>query len=103
MKEESSSRTVVPRDAFEALLRAHAERYWHKHPFHEAMHGGRLTREEIQRWVANRYYYQRSIPLKDAAILSNCPDADVRRRWVQRIIYHDGASPGTGGLEAWLQ
>jgi pyrroloquinoline-quinone synthase len=67
------------------------------------MNEGRLSREELQRWVANRFYYQRSIPLKDAAILSNCPEPDVRRVWLQRIVDHDGAEPGGGGIESWLR
>jgi pyrroloquinoline-quinone synthase len=53
--------------------------------------------------VANRFYYQRCIPLKDAAILANCPEIDVRREWIKRIIDHDGTSPGTGGIESWLR
>jgi pyrroloquinoline-quinone synthase len=67
------------------------------------MNNGELSREELQRWVANRYYYQRSIPLKDAAVLSNCPDADVRRVWIQRILDHDGSDAGSGGIESWLR
>jgi pyrroloquinoline-quinone synthase len=67
------------------------------------MDAGELSREELQRWVANRFYYQRCIPLKDAAILSNCPDVDVRREWISRIIDHDGTGPGTGGIESWLR
>ncbi|MDP8931172.1 MAG: pyrroloquinoline quinone biosynthesis protein C, partial [Actinomycetota bacterium] len=27
------------------------------------MNRGELSREEMQRWVVNRFYYQRSIPL----------------------------------------
>ena len=67
------------------------------------MDAGELTREELQRWVANRFYYQRCIPLKDAAILSNCPEVEVRREWIQRIIDHDGTAAGTGGIESWLR
>jgi pyrroloquinoline-quinone synthase len=67
------------------------------------MDAGRLTREELQRWVANRFYYQACIPLKDAAIVSNCPEIEVRREWIQRIIDHDGTAPGTGGIESWLR
>ena len=59
------------------------------------MDAGELTREELQRWVANRFYYQECIPLKDAAILSNCPEVEVRREWIRRIIDHDGTAPGT--------
>ena len=60
------------------------------------MDAGELTREELQRWVANRFYYQKCIPLKDAAILANCPEVEVRRAWVQRIIDHDGTAAGDG-------
>jgi pyrroloquinoline-quinone synthase len=84
-------------------LRAQGARYHSLHPFHVRMDAGELTREELQRWVANRFYYQRCIPLKDAAILSNCPEIDVRRAWIKRIIEHDGTSAGTGGIESWLR
>jgi pyrroloquinoline-quinone synthase len=67
------------------------------------MNAGELSRAELKRWVANRYYYQRSIPLKDAAILSNCPDPDVRRQWIKRILDHDGTEAGGGGIESWLR
>jgi pyrroloquinoline-quinone synthase len=67
------------------------------------MDAGELTRDELQRWVANRFYYQRCIPLKDAAILSNCPEVEVRRVWIQRILDHDGTTEGSGGIESWLR
>jgi pyrroloquinoline-quinone synthase len=88
---------------FIALLRMQGARYHNLHPFHVRMDAGTLTHEELQRWVINRYYYQRSIPVKDAAILSNCPEVDVRRVWIQRIIDHDGAEPQSGGIESWLR
>ena len=53
--------------------------------------------------MANRFYYQENIPRKDAAILANCPDHEVRRRWIRRIIDHDGTTAGEGGIEAWLR
>jgi pyrroloquinoline-quinone synthase len=84
-------------------LRAHGTRYHSLHPFHRRMDAGELSRDELQRWVANRFYYQRCIPLKDAAIISNCPAIEVRRVWIQRIVDHDGASAGTGGIESWLR
>jgi pyrroloquinoline-quinone synthase len=90
-------------DEFVAALRAQGARYHDLHPFHVRMNAGELTAAELQRWVVNRYYYQRSIPLKDAAVLSNCPDVDVRRVWIQRIIDHDGREPGGGGIESWLR
>lgn len=88
--------------AFEGALHAQRSRYHHLHPFHQRMNAGSLTPPEIRRWVANRFYYQRSIPLKDAAILANCPHLEVRRAWIQRIIDHDGRGDGEGGIEAWL-
>jgi pyrroloquinoline-quinone synthase len=90
-------------DAFVDALRAQSQRYHHKHPFHVLMNEGRLSRAQIQGWVANRFYYQKSIPIKDAAILSNTPDPAIRRRWIVRIVDHDGAAEGQGGIEAWLR
>lgn len=90
-------------EAFAASLRAQEERYYHKHPFHRLMNEGNLSQSLIQSWVANRYYYQKSIPIKDAAILSNCPDSAIRRVWIQRIIDHDGTTEGQGGIEDWLR
>lgn len=92
----------MPQD-FVAQLRAQGTRYHNLHPFHVRMDAGQLSREELRRWVANRFYYQRCIPLKDAAILSNCPEIEVRRQWIQRILDHDGTSDGTGGIESWLR
>lgn len=91
-------------DEFLAALRAVGERgYHHLHPFHVRMNAGELSPEEIRRWVTNRFYYQRSIPLKDAAILSHCPEREVRRRWLHRITDHDGREGAEGGIEAWLR
>jgi len=84
-------------------LRAHSQSYHSAHPFHLRMNEGALRPDQIRGWVANRYYYQEMIPRKDAAILANCPDPAVRRRWIRRIIDHDGDAPGQGGIEAWLR
>jgi pyrroloquinoline-quinone synthase len=93
-----------PREEFVRRLRAVGEaRYHNHHPFNQRMHSGSLTRAELQLWVANRFCYQQAIPVKDAALMSNCPDPGVRRRWIQRIIDHDGRDEGEGGLEAWLR
>jgi pyrroloquinoline-quinone synthase len=88
---------------FEARLRRIGdERYHHRHPFNLRMHDGTLTREEIQTWVRNRYYYQTRIPIKDGLILSKAPGAGFRREWIRRIRDHDGDCAGEGGLELWL-
>ena len=91
--------TLSPQ-AFEEALRAKGAFYHIHHPYHIAMHNGDATREQIQGWVANRFYYQTTIPLKDAAIMANCPDAQTRRKWVQRILDHDGSHGEDGGIEA---
>jgi pyrroloquinoline-quinone synthase len=89
--------------SFVEELRAQSRRYHDQHPFHVRMNAGRLSRRQLQGWVANRFYYQVNIPRKDAAILANCPDVAVRRRWISRILDHDGTRPGEGGIEAWLR
>ena len=90
-------------EAFEAALRAIGdERYHHRHPFNLRMHDGKLSRQEIRTWVANRYYYQTRIPIKDGMILSKSQDPEFLREWVDRIHDHDGRKAGEGGLELWL-
>jgi pyrroloquinoline-quinone synthase len=81
------------REIFLEKLRAIGVRGYHdKHPFNVAMNEGRLSAEALRGWVANRFYYQRNIPSKDAAILANCPVREVRRAWIRRIVDHDGVS-----------
>ena len=88
---------------FEAELKARGSRYHIHHPFNVMLNSGRATPEQIRGWVANRFYYQISIPIKDAAILANCPDRAVRRSWVQRILDHDGYGDDSGGIDSWLR
>lgn len=96
------SEPEVQHDFEERLRAVGASRYHDKHPFHLAMHEGVLTSEQIRGWVANRYYYQKNIPVKDAAILSNLPDREKRRRWITRIVDQDGSAEHEGGIESWL-
>lgn len=91
------------REDFEQQLMALGARYHSHHPFQLRMNAGQCSRAQIQGWVCNRYYYQINIPLKDAAILANCPEREVRREWIKRIIDHDGSQGGEGGIEAWIQ
>jgi pyrroloquinoline-quinone synthase len=100
---QTAIRTETDLDSFVEALRAQSRRYHDQHPFHVRMNAGRLSHHQLQGWVANRFYYQASIPGKDAAILANCPDVRVRRRWIRRILDHDGTGPGEGGIEAWLR
>ncbi len=79
------------------------ERYHHQHPFHLLMHEGRLTREQLQAWALNRYYYQSIIPIKDSIILSRGNDPAFRRAWRKRVIDHDGDATSEGGIKRWLK
>jgi pyrroloquinoline-quinone synthase len=67
------------------------------------MNNGQLRPDQIRTWVANRFYYQISIPQKDAAIIANCPDREIRRKWIRRILDHDGYEGNAGGIEAWAR
>jgi len=88
---------------FEQRLRAIGdERYHDKHPFHIQLHEGALNQGQMQAWVLNRFYYQKTIPLKDASLIGRADDIDLRREWLSRITDHDGTSPGDGGIERWL-
>ncbi len=95
------------REDFELKLRERGKSYHIHHPFNVMLNTGKATPEQIRGWVANRFYYQLAIPIKDGAVLSNCPDGEVRRGWVQRILDHDGFEIGgvkdPGGVEAWLR
>ncbi len=90
-------------DEFEAELRRVGTSYHDSHPFHLKMNAGELTRAQIRLWIANRFYYQQMIPIKDALILAACPLREVRRIWLGRIKDHDGQAEGEGGIEAWLR
>lgn len=99
--------TAWDRVEFEAKLRERGRSYHIHHPFNVMLNTGKATPEQIRGWVANRFYYQIAIPIKDAAVMSNCTDREVRRGWVQRILDHDGFEIGgvkdPGGIEAWLR
>jgi pyrroloquinoline-quinone synthase len=91
----------------EAIHAIGRERYHHLHPFNQRMHAGTLSRDALRCWVANRYYYQTRIPIKDGLILTKSDEREFRREWVKRIHDHDGQpelEPGNdGGLELWLR
>jgi pyrroloquinoline-quinone synthase len=80
-----------------------AERYHNLHPFHGLLHGGKLNKGQVQAWALNRYYYQRTIPIKDAALMSRLTDPAMRREWRHRLEDHDGADGAEGGIERWFK
>jgi pyrroloquinoline-quinone synthase len=101
----------VPKDAplnsaeeLEAQLRLiGATRYHSLHPFHKLLHGGSLNKGQVQAWALNRYFYQSTIPLKDAVVISRFRDRATRIEWRHRISDHDGNIGEEGGIERWLK
>ena len=91
-------------EQLEATLRhIGATRYHSLHPFHHLLHGGKLTKGQVQAWALNRYYYQSSIPIKDAVVISRFRDRATRIEWRHRIEDHDGDAGSEGGIERWLK
>jgi coenzyme PQQ biosynthesis protein C len=96
--------TLLTPDQLEAALRDIGARRYHRlHPFHGLLHGGKCTKGQVQAWALNRYYYQASIPLKDASLIARCDDPALRREWRSRLVDHDGAEAGEGGIARWLK
>src|SRR5262252_5080682 len=89
---------------FEAQLRDIGARRYHRlHPFHVLLHGGKCTKGQVQAWALNRYYYQASIPMKDASLIARCDDPALRREWRSRLVDHDGEGEADGGIARWLK
>jgi pyrroloquinoline-quinone synthase len=86
-----------------ALRHIGATRYHSLHPFHGLLHGGKLNKGQVQAWALNRYYYQSTIPLKDAVVISRFRDRGIRLEWRHRIEDHDGDLGTEGGIERWLK
>ncbi len=92
------------RDQFIQRLKTSGSTFYHDHhPFHQRMHSGQLSRVEVRRWISNRFYYQKNLPIKDAIVLSKLPNREDRQLWLQRIIDHDGREGQDGGINAWLR
>ena len=95
-------RLLSPDELESALRDIGARRYHHRHPFHRMLHGGECSKGQVQAWALNRYYYQASIPLKDASLIARCDDPAIRREWRSRLVDHDGEREGEGGIARWL-
>jgi pyrroloquinoline-quinone synthase len=94
---------LLSADAMEQRLhRIGATRYHSLHPFHGLLHGGKLDKGQVQAWALNRFYYQSSIPIKDAIVISRFRDRQIRLEWRHRLDDHDGAG-AEGGIDRWLK
>ncbi|MBO1327831.1 pyrroloquinoline-quinone synthase PqqC [Acetobacter suratthaniensis] len=100
---KAPARLLSPEELEAALRAIGAERYHNLHPFHRALHDGRLNKAQVQAWALNRYYYQACIPAKDATLLARLPTTELRREWRRRLEDHDGTAPETGGVARWLK
>jgi pyrroloquinoline-quinone synthase len=99
---------LAPDELEAALRQIGAERYHNLHPFHRALHDGKLSRGQVQAWALNRYYYQSRIPAKDAFLIARLPDPALRRLWRSRLEDHDGdlqpaEAEQNGGIARWLK
>lgn len=97
-----TEKVLSPEELEAALRDIGARRYHNLHPFHKLLHGGKLTKPQVQAWALNRYCYQAHIPAKDASLMARLPTAELRREWRRRIVDHDGEEAGDGGIERWL-
>jgi coenzyme PQQ biosynthesis protein C len=95
---------LLSAEELEARLRDIGARRYHRlHPFHKLLHGGACSKGQVQAWALNRYYYQAMIPIKDASLIARCEDQATRREWRSRLVDHDGAREGEGGIARWLK
>jgi coenzyme PQQ biosynthesis protein C len=94
---------LTPAELEAALRDIGARRYHRLHPFHRMLHGGECSKGQVQAWALNRYYYQATIPIKDASLIARCDDPAIRREWRSRLVDHDGEGPGDGGIARWLR
>jgi len=101
--EDAPGRMLTVEELRARLRQVGEQRYHHQHPFHLLMHEGKLSRGQLQAWVLNRYYYQSTIPIKDAIVISRFRDRATRVEWRHRIEDHDGDADHEGGIERWLK
>ncbi len=89
-------------EEFEQQLRAKGKRYHIYHPYQVAMNSGKLTKEQIQGWVYNRFYYQITIPIKDAAItVQHARTATSGANGSSASSTTTAPQGDEGGIEAW--
>jgi len=94
---------LMAREEFLKQLRNRVrDMYLDRHPLMQMLYRGKLTQKQVKAWIINRFYLQKNIPLKDAAILSNCPEAEVRRLWIGRLLKREGLGGSIGDVEGWV-
>lgn len=96
-------RQLEKKEFIEELRSKLLPHYIDKHPLMKALYSGRLTKKQIQAWVINRFYFMRNVAIKDAAILSNCPEQEVRKIWISRALRREGIEGNIGDIDGWLE
>jgi pyrroloquinoline-quinone synthase len=71
--------------------------------FSQLLVSGKASKELLRGWAVNWFYFEKNVPKKDAAIISNCDIVSVRRLWVTKILEHDGFGHNRGAIEGWLK
>src|SRR3978361_169889 len=100
----AASAPLQSAEELEAKLRhIGAARYHNLHPFHRLLHGGKLNKGQVQAWALNRYYYQSTIPIKDAVVISRFRERGITLEWRRLIEAHEGDLGTEGGIERWLK
>ena len=104
MKVTEHPKQLWSKSEFEAELRNIGKiRYHDNCRFHHLLHSGMLNKGQVQAWSINRYYYQINISIKDSALMSRIREPELRRKWIHRILDHDGRKNDEGGIERWYK
>jgi pyrroloquinoline-quinone synthase len=99
---ESEKQPLSKDEFLKALENRVRDKYLDKHPLMLMLYTGKLNPKHVRAWIINRFYLQKNIPLKDAAILSNCPETEVRKLWIGRILKREGLGASIGDVEGWI-
>jgi coenzyme PQQ biosynthesis protein C len=60
------------------------------HPWEAIFREGKCSKEQLQGWAKERYYFTKQVPIKEYSILYNCPHVEVRRMWLPKAIEEEG-------------
>ncbi len=76
------------------------------HPWDTLFREGQCSKQQLQGWGKERYYFTRQVPIKEYSILYNCPHPEVRRMWLPKALEEEGedliGKPGKAHPEYWL-
>lgn len=82
---------LSPADFKETFKRVNKEDHQRPpHPWDLLFREGECTKQQLQGWAKERYYFVKQVPIKEYAILNNCPHPEVRRVWLTKAIEEEG-------------